>query len=197
MTGRDGSIFYFSGVQACTHTLYLLARLLLSKSDNKTPISFVAYDINSLSHLLSDCAVNRFFLGLYSQMETLQICPPILHFPSIFFPFTSPPPLQSVCFLPLACLYVNLTKFTHFPWKSSRIWIHMNCIKKRIQMDCDSKGLYAATGIRINSFWCSVRQDSLAAGTAEPIRRKSTKPGCPKPFRRMMTSISDQCKASQ
>lgn len=85
-----------------------------------------------------------------------------------FFSFTNPPPpSQSVCFHPLACLYVNLTKFTHFPWKSSRIWSDMNCIKKGIQIDSDSNGLYAATGIEINSFWCSLCLQSLAAGIAK------------------------------
>ena len=49
----------------------------------------------------------------------------------------------------------------------------MNCIKKRIQMDHDSYGLYAATGFRINSFWCGVCLDSLAAGVTELIRIKS------------------------
>lgn len=80
----------------CTHTLHPSACLLLNKSNQQyeTDIICGLWHILTLTSLFSYSAVNRFFfLGLYSQMETRQICLPILHFPSSF---TNPPPLQSV-----------------------------------------------------------------------------------------------------
>lgn len=124
--------------------------------------------------MFSDCTLNRFFLRIIltdGDPANLSSNP---SFPSSFFFFLLQAPhlpsSLSICFHPLACLYVNLTKFTHFPWKSSRIWSDMNCIKKGIQMHCDSRGLYAATGITINSF--SVLRMSGQLGIAELIRIK-------------------------
>ena len=86
--------FFFSTPRCtglCTHAV----SLSINQTNNKILISFVADDINSPPSLSS--AVNRFFWGLYSQMETPQICPPILHFPPLFFfLLQAPPPLQSV-----------------------------------------------------------------------------------------------------